>query len=214
MTSEDRLGSRAALEGKRQALFIVRCSTVDRQAQSEQTVEEPPLGGFEASPRNLRFRRVSVRDINVQLARQTQRALAFDRDRPITDIVLNVVATKTVTAVLRLLRERHEFGRLCRRPVFGLKRVERADHVQFRDIGESMPALLTTGVLEEEGLAAAGTGEELHTRPGLDAFTAPPGRACDRYGCRGGAGAGTIPAGSGQFPSYGGQLGTASSGGG
>jgi len=34
------------------------------------------------------------------------------------------------------------------------------------------------------------------------------------YGVRGGAGVGTMPAGNGQLPSYGGQFGTASSAGG
>jgi hypothetical protein len=34
------------------------------------------------------------------------------------------------------------------------------------------------------------------------------------HGCLGGAGAGTVDAGSGQLPSYGGQFGTANSGGG
>jgi hypothetical protein len=148
-------------------------SRFDWKTKCQQAVEEPPFGRFETCPCQLRLRSVDIGDHVVERTRETEWALTVDRDRPVAHIVANIVCAEPVAIAPSLRSERREFG-LFRRDCVGLirRRIEGAQYVRFREIGEAMPASLAESVFEEQNLTAVGAGEQFHAGS-CDASSAP-----------------------------------------
>ena len=88
-----------------QATHRILLTTLQRQLQFDQAVDQAPLGGFEARPLFELARQLQVGQHLGQTTRHTQRLLIVGRHGPVAHLMLRVVGTETVTTALGSRRQ-------------------------------------------------------------------------------------------------------------
>ena len=123
------------------------------QAEPEQAIDQPVLGGLQALPAQEMVRRAEVGDRAVEPAGLAEGVPALGRHQPVAGVMDGIGAE----ALQRL-------GRDQRAPALAVERGERAECGLLGQIAQDMLAALAPGVLEVQQLAAMLALEQLHGR--------------------------------------------------
>ncbi len=124
------------------------------QAQPDQAVEQPVLGGLGALPGDNGVG-AQLGDHPVVAAGEAEPFPGELRDQPVAGLVRGVVAETVAVA-----------GPADGTPGVAAERIDRHQLGGFRQIADARPATAADGVLEEQQLAATPAVEEFHGGPG------------------------------------------------